>query len=88
VNDKVHSDPIGWHGERVRLMMQGIEELHKRYVEQEQVIKDCINFIAELLAEIDSKGSDSDSGPNYDRGAAEDSEEDLEEVPMGDTPQE
>jgi hypothetical protein len=52
------------------------------------VIKDRINFIAELLAEIDSKGSDSDSGPDYNRGAAEDSEEDLEEVPMGDTPQE
>jgi hypothetical protein len=46
------------------------------------VIKDRDDFIAELLAEVDSEdNSDSDSGPDYDRGAAGDTKEDSEEVP-------
>jgi hypothetical protein len=47
--------------------MHQIEELHKCYDEQRQVIKDCDNFIAELLAEMDNEDdSDSDSGLDYD----------------------
>jgi hypothetical protein len=65
--------------------MHEIEELHRCYDEQEQVIKDHDDLIAELLAEVDSKDdSDFDSGPDYDgdedRGAADDNEEDLEEI--------
>jgi hypothetical protein len=50
------------------------------------VIKDCDDFTAELLVEMDSEDdSDSDSGPDYNRddnrGAAGDSEEDLAKVP-------
>jgi hypothetical protein len=56
------------------------------------VIKDHDDFIVELLVKIDSEDSDSNSDPNYDRyddgGVAEDSEEDSEEVPKGDTPHE
>jgi hypothetical protein len=71
--------------------MHEIEELHRCYDEQEQVTKDCDDFIAELLAEVDSEGdSDSDSGPDYDGdddgGATGDTEDDLEEVPEGDAP--
>jgi hypothetical protein len=47
--------------------MHQIEGLHKCYDEQEQVIKDCDNFIAELLVEMDNEDdSDSDSGLDYD----------------------
>jgi uncharacterized coiled-coil protein SlyX len=35
--------------------MQEIEELHRLYDEQEQVIKDCDDFIAEMLIEVDNK---------------------------------
>jgi uncharacterized coiled-coil protein SlyX len=35
--------------------MQEIEELHRLYDEQEQVIKDCDDFIAEILIEVDNK---------------------------------
>jgi hypothetical protein len=69
--------------------MQEIEELHKHYDEQEQVIKDFDDFIAKLLAEEDSE-DDSDSGPGYDGdddgGAADDTEKDSEEVSEGDAP--
>jgi hypothetical protein len=45
--------------------MQEIEELYKHYDEQEQVIKDCDDFIVDLLAKIDSEDSDSDPNLNY-----------------------
>jgi hypothetical protein len=69
-------------------VMQEIEELHKHYDEQEQVIMDNDDFIVEMLAKINNEDSDSD--PDYDGdddgGADENSEEDLEEVPEGDSP--
>jgi hypothetical protein len=40
-----------------------IEELHRHYDEQEQVIKDRYDLIAELLVEVDSE-DDSDSDSN------------------------
>jgi hypothetical protein len=53
------------------------------------VIKDCDDFIAGLLAEMDREDdSDSDSGLDCDGGAAGDAVEDLEEVLKGDAPQE
>jgi hypothetical protein len=57
------------------------------------VIKDHDDFIVELLVEVHSEGdNDSNSGPDYDgdsdRGAAGDTEEDLEEVLEGDATQE
>jgi hypothetical protein len=57
------------------------------------VIKDHDDFIVELLVEVHSEGdNDSNSGPDYDgdsdRGAAGDTEEDLEEVLKGDATQE
>jgi hypothetical protein len=70
-----------------------IEELHRRYEEQERVVKDLDDLIAELMAEVDSDDdSDSDSSPDYegddDGGAEDDTEEDPEEVTEGDAPQE
>jgi hypothetical protein len=60
VNDKVHIDPTGQLGEQVRLTMamdralmeamHAIEEFHRSYDEQERVIKDRDDLIAELLA--------------------------------------
>jgi hypothetical protein len=99
VYDKVRNDSTGWLIEQVRLAMatdralteamREIEELHKRCDEQEQVIKDRDDFIAELLAEEDSKD---DTGPNYDGdddwGAADVTGEDPKEDPEGDAPQE
>jgi hypothetical protein len=71
---------------------QEIEELHMCYDEQEQVIEDNDDLIAELLVEVENEDDrDSDSGPDYngvdDGGAADDTEEDLEEVLEGDAPQ-
>jgi hypothetical protein len=70
-----------------------IEELHKFYDEQERVIKDRDDLIAELLgAEDNEDDSDSDSGLDYegddDGGAEGDTKEDPKEVPKGDAPQE
>jgi hypothetical protein len=53
--------------------MHEIEELHRRYDEQERVIKDRDDLIVELMAEEDSDDDiDSDSSPDYkgddDRG--------------------
>jgi hypothetical protein len=46
--------------------MHEIEEVHRRYDEQEQVIKDCDDFIAELLPEVDSEDDGySNSGATY-----------------------
>jgi hypothetical protein len=71
--------------------MQEIEELHRLYDEQEQVIKDCDDFIAEMLIEVDNK-DDSDSDPDYDGDvddrATDDTKDDPEEVLEGDAPQE
>jgi hypothetical protein len=54
------------------------------------VIKDYNDFIIELLTDIDSGGSDSDSDPDYDggndRGATGDFDEDPEAVPEGAAP--
>jgi hypothetical protein len=101
VNEKVHNDPTGRLGEQVQLTMamdhalteamHEIEELHRRYDEQERVIKDRDDFIAELMAEEDiDDDSDSDSSPDYeggdDGGARDDTEEDPEEVAKGDAP--
>jgi hypothetical protein len=51
--------------------MHEIEELHRRYDEQERVIKDRDDLIVELMAEEDSD-DDIDSSPDYkgddDRG--------------------
>jgi hypothetical protein len=57
------------------------------------VIKDCDDFIVELLVEMDNvDDSDSESDPDYDRDddgrAADDTQEDPEEVPKRDAPQE
>jgi hypothetical protein len=94
VNDKVRNDPTRQLREQVRLTMamdralteamHEIKELHRRYDEQERVIKDRDDLIAELMAEEDSEDdSDLDSRPNYeeddDGGAKEDPEEVLEE---------
>jgi hypothetical protein len=73
--------------------MREMEELHRCYYEQERLIKDRDDLIAELLAKEDNEDdSDSDSGPDYkgrdDKGAEGDTEEDPEEVPDGDAPQE
>jgi uncharacterized coiled-coil DUF342 family protein len=50
--------------------IQEIEDLHKRYEEQEQVIKDCDDLIAELLDEAkdsdDNSNNDSDDEGNND----------------------
>jgi hypothetical protein len=103
VIEKVHSDPTGWLGKQVKLTMAmdhvlteatwEIEELHMRYDEQEQVIKDRDDLIAELLAEVDSEhDSDTDFGPDYDGdddgGAADDTKENPKVVPKGNAPQE
>jgi hypothetical protein len=100
-NDKVHNDPTRRLGEQVQLTMamdralteamHEIEELHRRCDEQERVIKDHVDLIAELLAEENSEDdSDSNSSPDYegddDGGAEGDTEEDLKEVPEGDAP--
>jgi hypothetical protein len=60
VNDKVHNDHTGQLGEQVWLTMamdralmeamRAIEEFHRSYDEQERVIKDRDDLIAELLA--------------------------------------
>jgi hypothetical protein len=60
VNDKVHNDLTGQLGEQVWLTMamdralmeamHAIEEFHRSYDEQERVIKDRDDLIAELLA--------------------------------------
>jgi hypothetical protein len=72
VQSNVHDDPSGCLKEQVRLTkamdhalveaIQEIEDLHKRYEEQEQVIKDRDDLIAELLDE------DEDSDDNFDNG--------------------
>jgi hypothetical protein len=47
--------------------MHEIEELHRRYDEQERVIKDRDDLIVELMAEEDSDDDiDSDSSPDYE----------------------
>jgi hypothetical protein len=61
VNDKVRNDPNGQLGEQVRLTMavdrafmeamREIEELHSCYDEQERVIKDHDDLIAEPMAD-------------------------------------
>jgi hypothetical protein len=98
VNDNVRNNLTGQLREQVRLpmamdhalseVMLEIEELHKRYDKQEQVIMDNDDFIVEMLAKINNEDSDSD--PDYDGdddgGADENSEEDSEEVPEGDAP--
>jgi hypothetical protein len=71
--------------------MHEIEDLHKRCDEQERVIKDHDDLIAELLVEEDSEDdSDSDSGLDYegddDGGAEANTEEDLKDVLEGDAP--
>jgi hypothetical protein len=101
LNDKVCNDPAERLGEQVRLTMamdrtltetmHEIEELHRRYDEQERVIKDRDVLIAELMAEEDSEDySGIDSSPDYegdnDGRAEDDTEEDLEEFPKGDAP--
>jgi hypothetical protein len=103
VNDKVCNDHAGQLGEQVRLTMatdhtltdamREIEELHWCYDEQERVIKDRDDLIAELMVEEDNEDdSDSESGPNYEgddnRGAKDDTEENSDAVPEGDAPQE
>jgi hypothetical protein len=73
--------------------MHEIEEVHRCYDEQEQVIKDRDDFIAELLPVVDSEDDgDSNSGPTYngdnDRGAVRDNGENPKEVPEGNAHQE
>jgi hypothetical protein len=76
----VHNDPTGCLKEQVHLTkamdhalleaIQGIEDLHKRYEEQEQMIKDHDDLIAELLDEDedsdDNSDNDSDDEGNND----------------------
>jgi hypothetical protein len=72
-------------------VMQDIEDLHKRYNEQEQVIKDRDNFIGELLNKIqseDTNGDSNDDGDNDGCANEEDSEENPEVVSKGAAPQE
>jgi hypothetical protein len=80
VHSNVHDDPTGCLKEQVRLTkamdhaliegIQEIEDLHKRYEEQEQVIKDRDDFIAKLLDEDedsdDNSDNDSDDEGNND----------------------
>jgi hypothetical protein len=98
VNDKVHNDPTRQLGEQVRLTMamdhalteamSEIEELHRRYDEQERVVKDRDDLIAELMAEEGYEDdSDLDSGPNYEEDDDGGAKEDPKEVLEGDAPQ-
>jgi hypothetical protein len=98
VNDKVHNDPTRQLGEQVRLTMamdhalteamSEIEELHRRYDEQERVVKDRDDLIAELMAEEGYEDdSDPDSGPNYEEDDDGGAKEDPKEVLEGDAPQ-
>jgi hypothetical protein len=92
----VHDDPTGHLEEQVRLTMamdhalveaiQEIEDLHKRYEEEEHVIKDCDNLITELLDEdVDSDdNSDNDSNDGNDEGNGDGNNggnDNIEEVP-------
>jgi hypothetical protein len=97
----VHDDPTGHLKEQVRLTkamdhalveaIQEIEDLHKRYEEQEQVIKDRDDLIAELLDEYEDSDDNSDNdsddeGDNdgNDEGIGDDNnggDDNIEEVP-------
>jgi hypothetical protein len=97
----VHDDPLGRLKEQVHLTkamdhalveaIQEIEDLHKRYEEQEQVIKDRDDLITELLDEDedpnDNSDNDSDDEGNDDGNdegngdGNDDSDDNIEEVP-------
>jgi hypothetical protein len=93
VRSHVHDDPSGCLKEQLRLTKlidhalavakQEIEDLHKRYKEQEQVIKDHDDLIIELLDEDDNSNNDSDDEGNNDGNGDgnDDSDDNIEEVP-------
>jgi hypothetical protein len=101
VHSNVHDDPAGRLKEQVRLTkamdhalaeaIQEIEDLHKRYEEQWQVIKERDDLIAELLDEDEDSDDNSDNdsddegnndGNNEGNGDGDDgSDGNIEEVP-------
>jgi hypothetical protein len=77
LHSNVHDDPMGCLKEQVCLTkamdhaladaIQEIEDLHKSYKEQEEVIKDRDDMIAELLDEDEDLDNNSDND-SYDEG--------------------
>jgi hypothetical protein len=94
----VHDDPTGHLKEQVRLTkamdhalveaIQEIEDLHKRYEEQEQVIKDRDDLIAEMLDEDSDDNFDHDSDDEGNGDGNDGGDDNIEEAPEQEPEQE